>query len=186
MKNLKVSKKLKALILAGTMVVLGVCANESGKSDIEKYYDYHLNGIYTYAKMFNGFNDEIFDYKKFLIENNLVPLLSSDSFIEKYKIDGTYIEKQVYDSDTDSYDWKIINENDLKYFCGTVHKGDSFAKNICEVINENGEYKIKEVTDYSNMDLSHEYFVSMDDPIDLIGPSESVYFNGKETIKVRK
>lgn len=187
MKNLKVSKKFKAIVLAGTMIVLGAYVSESGKSDIEKYYDFNINGIYTYAKMFDGFNDNIFDYKKFLIDNNLVPLLSSDSFIEKCQLsDGSYLEKKVYNSETDSYDWKIINKKELKDFSGVVHKSDDFIKNIYEVTNENGNYKINKVSDFLNMNLSKEYFVPMDDPIDLIGPSETIYYNGEDTIKIKK
>ena len=99
MKNLKISNKLKAIILTGAAVALGsyISGNISStnKTDVEKFYDYNLAGLYTCAKAFDGINTTVFDYKKYLEENNLVPLVSSDSFIEKFRFDdGYYLENK--------------------------------------------------------------------------------------------
>lgn len=185
MKNLKISRKLKALLAAGSILVLCGYANEQGKTDIEKYYDYNLNGIKTYVREIDGLNLSFLDYKRFLIENELVPADDYERFLEKYKLDdGFYVES--LNSNDDGDVWKIVDDKEIKVFSGIAQKSRDYDLNLCEVVNENGEYSFYNFTSYLDYEDDENYFVCLDDPIDLRNPMKVKFYNGKQVNRVKK
>ena len=182
MKNLKISKKAKALLLAGsTFVLIGVTSNQIGKDD-DSYYD----GLYNKAKLSFELikSDEVpltrvDDYLNYLSKNDLVLYSDAKKEIEKnYNLDGLYYQKK-----SDSHDWKMLSKEELLNFTGILKSGENIEYKTYTVEDNSADINKKRVY---GIEENENYFVDMNDPLEIKNGEEYYCHEGNITNKVYK
>ena len=182
MNNLKISKNLKIIVVAGVIITISSIGINKAYFSGDKI-DYKYNGK---ANDFRGTTSEEFESAKenleYVDKNNLVLFDSVKDEIVNNKV---FIEKKVVTDVTavdDRVKFKVDNvlltNEEKKDFMGLVDYSDKVNFILYKVNDNNGEYSLERVVT-DDMNIEGVYYVDPDDYIELVDPQEGYFINGK-------
>ena len=185
MKNFKISKKVKALVLAGAAFVLGGITYNGFQNEDGTFY----GSTYSKAKLTYSLitSDDVpltkvIDYQKYIIDNNLVLYEEGKKELEEnYRKDGEFYQKKMYD-EIKGYRWDMISKEELENFSGIFRKSDNIEYKTYTI--ENSDNKINKTRVY-NKDEDRDYYINLNDPMKLKNTEEYYCYEGNIGRKIR-
>ena len=185
MKNLKISKKAKALIIAGATFVVGTIAYNQFQNEDGTYYGSLYNKTKLTYELLTSSEipvTKVDDYREYLIDNNLVLFNDGKTEVEeKYSKNGNYYQKKITDGNG-GHTWKLISKEEQKKFTGLLRKSDDIDYRIYGISYDESDFTKTRVY---NIEDDKLYCLDLENPVQLVNSEEYYCYDGKITNKVR-